>query len=333
MRPFPLVALAALVFFSASALAAGPTPAPTSVPLPGKPLSSWLEAAPKQAIGRFAKSLGPMTGDETSGEAARIAVFATENVLWDAGPVPLETSWALDRLRRLAPTRPAWLEAAPFAGALGGDASAVAALSPADVARLNAAAVAGLEQEEVRRSVLDWARAEREGAPPVASLARAPVRELLVFLRTWGFRSCVLSDGPADVTRALVEALYGLPPHRVIAPASPLEVRPAPPALRVVHADTPSGPPSGNERLLLVAQQAGARPFLVALADQRDAPLLSWAAATRPFLGLVFFGTRADPRGPDRTLRSDLPLSLWSPVVPIRHWKASKPAPRPSPAP
>lgn len=331
MRPFPLAALAALV--SASAFAAGPTPAPTRVPLPEKPLASWLEAAPKQALGRFTKSLGPMTGDETAGEAARIAVFATENVLWDAGPVPLETAWALDRLRSLGGAKPGWLDEAPFAAALGGDAAAVAALSPAQVARLNAAAVAGLDQEEVRRSVLDWARAERDGAPSVASLARPAVRELLVFLRTWGFRNGVLSDGPADVTRALVEALYGLPPHRVIAPASPLEVRPAPPALRVVHADAPSGPPSGEERLIEVARQAGTRPLLVALADQRDAPLLSWAAAKRPFLGLVLIANRADPKDPNRALKAGLPQQLWTPVIPSRHWREPKPTPRPTRAP
>ncbi len=312
-----------------AALGASPAPtAPAPAPRPAVPLARWNESPARRVVARFFGSLSAAgTGDPSSPEEVRVALFATEGVLWERGSVPLETAWALERIRSLAPTRPEWASTPPFAAVLGGDPGAVSRLSPPDLARLTAAAVADLDAEGIRREVLAWVRSGHPVRPGPAELGRPPMRELLELLRTWGFRNYVVSDGPAEVTRALVEALYDLPPYRVAAPASRLEVRDLAEVPRLAVAGEPAPAASQETRLLAVARQLGMKPMVVAAELENDALLFRWAAGRPgPFLALVF------PRVGGPPAVSPLPpgsRGLWTTVFPARTWKDQ--APRPAP--
>lgn len=325
-RP-PLVAtLLALVAAPPIALAQPPLPSPT--PAYAKPLESWTNGLPKQTVGRFVRSLPAAGAEEFAEGKVRVAVFGTDDVLWSGGPVPLETAWALDRIRTLAAGKPEWQTSPPFSTALGGDAVAVAALPPADLALLTAAAVRGMEPHEVHREVLAWARTSGPDGRTPAERARPAMRELLYFLRTWGFRSYVVSDGPAEVTRALAEALFDLPPYRVIAPPSPVEVRDASGRTRVVLSGEPAPAATGETRLRDVLGHVGTRPLFVAAARAKDAPLVEWAASRgAPFLALVFPETTGLPGSAVDSLRPAIPAGLWLAVSPARTFTSPRPAP------
>lgn len=328
MRPSKRRERATASFVAVVAMAAvGASPAPTPAPQPAVPLASWVESPTKRVLGRFINSLGASrSADPSSPEEVRVGLFATEGVLWEKGDVSLETAWALDRIRSLAPTKPEWASTPPFAAVLGGDPGAVSRLEPSDLARLTAAAVAGLDPDAIRREVLAWVRSSHPARPGPPDLGRPPMRELLDLLRSWGFRNYVVSDGPAEVTRALVEALYALPPYRVAAPASRLEPKAQAGGLRLVLADEPAPPATGETRLLAVARQLGMRPQVVVGDATRDALLIRWAAGrSGPFLALTF-------PGPGEAAGSPLPegsRGTWTTVVPSRSWKAETPRPGP----
>jgi hypothetical protein len=327
--PRPAFAVSTLALVAISSIAAAQPAAPT--PPPARPLESWTNTLPKEVLGRFVRGLPPATADDFAVGKVRVAVFGTEDVLWDGGPVSLETKWALNRVRSLAAGRPEWKTTPPFSAVLSDDPEAVADLSPDDLSRLTGAAIAGLEPHEVHRDVLSWVRTARPDGRSPADLARPAMHELLVFLRSWGFRNHVVSDGPAEVTRALVEALYGLPAYRVIAPPSPIEVREPAGATRLVLTGEPAPPSSGESRLRDVMRQVGTRPLFVAASRAKDAPFMQWSAGPGgPFLALVFFETGRNPGDRFQSLRPAIPVGRWTVVVPSRDWRVRSVGPKAS---
>lgn len=327
----PVAALAAIAAIAAAPVPPAPraTPAPATrpaaaaTPPPARPLQSWKESPAKRALQRFLKGVETSGNPGTAPADVRVALFATEGVLWDSGAVSLEDAWALDRLRSLAPTKPEWASTPPFSALLGSDPGALAALSSADLASLSAAALAGLDQDEIRTQVLAWVRSAPTGRREPADLARPQMRELLELLRTWEFRNYVVSDGPAEVTRALVEALYDLPPYRVIAPCSQVEVRDQGARTRLVFSGEPASPPSGVSRLRAVVQHLGIRPLLVAGAQESDGPLLEWASGRKaPFIALGFRGAGAPSGSRIRPLPTEVLGGRWTVVTPSESWLA-----------
>jgi hypothetical protein len=310
------------------------SPAPTAAPKPARPLESWTESQPKKAITRFIIGLKAGGASGSAAPDVRLAVFATEDVLWDRGVVSLETAWALDRLRSLAPTSPEWTSTAPFSTLFGSDAvaDAVARLGQADLARLTAAAVAGLDPDEIRRDVLAWVRKGHDASRSSVAVARPAMRELLTFLESWGFRTYVVSDGPGEVTRALVEALYGLPPLRTIAPPPQFELKEQGGGFRLVLTGDPAPPATGPSRLRNAVQHLGMRPLIVAGDPEKDAELFHWAAGREgPFLALVFHEPGRPETPMRRPLRPDTLRGKATTVVPSRHWKAGTALPAPPP--
>jgi hypothetical protein len=333
----PVAALAAIAAIAAAPPPPAPRvtpapatrPAPMATPPPSRPLQSWKESPAKRALQQFLRGIEASGIPGTAPANVRVAVFATEGVLWDSGAVSLEDAWALDRLRSLAPSKPEWASTPPFSALLGNDPTALAGLSPADLAHLTAAALTGLDLDEIRTQVLAWVRTAPPGRPAPAQLARPQMRELLELLRTWDFRNYVVSDGPAEVTRALVEALYDLPPHRVIAPLSPVDVRDQGARTRLVFSGEPVPPSSGVSRLRTVAQHLGARPLLVAGAQASDGPLIEWAAGRKaPFIALGFRGAGAPSGSRIRPLPTEVLGGRWTVVTPSECWLSSpvKPA-------
>lgn len=325
-RPPLVAAVLGLIAVAPVAFAQPALPPPT--PAYAKPLESWTNRLPKETVGRFVQSLPAAGAEEFAEGKVRVAVFGTDDVLWDGGPVPLETAWVLDRIRTLAAGKPEWRTSPPFSTALGDDTGAVASLPPAELARLTAAAVSGMQPHEVHREVLAWALTSGPDGRTPAQRARPAMRELLYFLRTWGFRSYVVSDGPAEVTRALAEALFDLPPYRVIAPPSPVEIRDASGRTHVVLSGEPAPPATGETRLRDVLGQVGTRPLFVAAARAKDAPLVEWAASRgAPFLALVFPETTGRQGSAVDSLRPAIPVGLWLAVSPSQTFTRPKPSP------
>lgn len=326
--PRPAIAVSILAFVAISSIADAQPASPT--PAPVRPLESWTNALPKQVLGRFVQGLPAATAEEYAVGSVRVAVFATEDVLWDGAVVPLETAWALDRIRSLAPGKPGWKATPPFSAVLGDDPEAVADLTAADLSLLTAAAVAGMEPHEIHREVLAWVATIRPDGRSPGDLARPAMRELIYFLRSWGFRNYVVSDGPAEVTRALVEALYELPAYRVIARPSPFEVRDPAGSTRVVLSAEPVSPATGESRLRDVVRQLGTRPLFVAASRGKDAPFIQWSASRgAPFLALVFAETGRHPGERIQSLRPAIPAGLWLNVQPSRAWKSPPREPKP----
>ena len=335
-RPALAVYVLALVAVAPIAAAQPALPPPSAArpasptPAPARPLESWTNTLPKEVLGRFVRGLPAATAEDFAAAEVRIAVFGTEDVLWDGAVVPLETAWALDRIRSLAPGKPDWKATPPFSAVLGGDPGAVAALAPADLSLLTASAVAGMEPHEIHREVRAWVSTTRPDGRSPGDLARPAMRELLYFLRSWAFRNYVVSDGPAEVTRALVEALYELPAYRVIAPASPVEVRDPAGSTRVVLSAEPLPPVTGESRLRDVARQLGTKPLFVAASRGKDAPFIQWSASRGgPFLAFVFAEKGRHPGERIESLRPAIPVGQWMNVQPSRAWKSPPREPKP----
>ena len=89
-------------------------------------LASWRDGDAKRAVLDFLRATTTQGLPDYVPPGRRTAVFDNDGTLWTEQPVMPEVSFALARLRALAPQHPEWTGEEPFRSALQGDLKAVA---------------------------------------------------------------------------------------------------------------------------------------------------------------------------------------------------------------
>jgi len=257
----------------------------------GDSLPSWNEGQARQAITRFVTDVTTPGSAHFVPEDERIAVFDHDGTLWSEQPMYFQLTFALDRVKQLAPLHPEWKNEQPFKAVLEGDMKTVIAGGEEALIELVMATHAGNTTDEFAQIVTDWLAAARhpKTGRRYTQMVYQPMLELLGYLRTRGFKTYIVSGGGIEFMRPWTERVYGVPPEQVIGSSiqTRFEIRDGTPVLvrlpKINFINDKAGKPVGINLFI------GRRPILAFGNSDGDLQMLQWTTGGHGarFAGLV----------------------------------------------
>lgn len=182
------------------------------------PLPSWNEGPTKTAIRDFVASVTKEGSADFVPVPERIATFDNDGTLWTEKPLPFQLLFAMDRVKAMAPQHPEWTTKQPFASVLKGDMAGVVASGGKGVLEIITVTHAGMTTDEFALAVQEWITSAKH--PDTGRLHTEmiyePMVELLIYLRSNGFKTFIVSGGGVEFMRGWTERVYGIPPEQVI---------------------------------------------------------------------------------------------------------------------
>ena len=245
------------------------------------PLPSWNDGKAKQAILAFVRAVTDRSSPQYVTPERRIATFDNDGTLWAEQPMYVQASFALDRVKTLAPRHPDWKDRQPFKAILEHDTKSLLASGEKGIGELVMATHAGMTTDEFETIVRQWVATAKHPRfnRPFTDLVYQPMLELLAYLRDNGFRTYIVSGGGVEFMRPWVEQAYGIPPEQVIGSniKTKFEMRDGTPILLrqpdVDFVDDGPGKPVGIHKFI------GRRPLAAFGNSDGDLQMLQWAAA------------------------------------------------------
>lgn len=262
----------------------------TTTAFAADPLPSWNDTTPKQAVVAFVESVTMPGSRDFVPPAERIVVFDNDGTLWAEQPIYFQLAFALDRVKALAPQHPEWKTQEPFAALIRGDIKAVLAGGEHAILDIVMASHAGMTAEEFTEVARRWLATARhpQTNQRYVDMTYQPMLELLVYLRTNGFRTFIVSGGGVDFLRVFAEEAYGIPPEQVVGSSirTKYELQNGKPVIARLPAidfiDDKAGKPVGIHKFI------GRRPVLAFGNSDGDFEMLEWTTAgTGARLGLL----------------------------------------------
>ena len=182
------------------------------------PLPSWNEGDAKQAILNFVAAVTRENSPDFVPPAQRTATFDNDGTLWVEQPMYVQLTFAIDRVKALAPLHPDWKDKEPFKAVLEGDMKALAAAGEKGLVQLIMETHAGMTPDEFEQIVKNWLATARHPRfdRPYTELVYQPMIEPLAYLRANGFKTFIVSGGGVEFMRPWTEQVYGVPPEQVI---------------------------------------------------------------------------------------------------------------------
>lgn len=182
------------------------------------PLPSWNEGDAKQAILNFVAAVTRENSPDFVPPAQRTATFDNDGTLWVEQPMYVQLTFAIDRVKALAPLHPDWKDKEPFKAVLEGDMKALAAAGEKGLVQLIMETHAGMTTDEFEQIVKNWLATARHPQfdRPYTELVYQPMIEPLAYLRANGFKTFIVSGGGVEFMRPWTEQVYGVPPEQVI---------------------------------------------------------------------------------------------------------------------
>jgi phosphoglycolate phosphatase-like HAD superfamily hydrolase len=233
-------------------------------------LESWNDGPTTTAIIDFVTAVG----DEVAPEH-RIAVFDNDGTLWCEKPAYIQLDFIIGRLARKAADDPDLIAEQPYRAASEADLSwfgaAITDHYRGDDTKLTSLAAAVLSLNDSlpvaeHAALVNGFFAEAKHPTlgrPYRECVYAPMVELLRHLEDNAFTCYIVSGGARDFMRPVAEAIYGIPPERIIGSAQGL---------------TFAGDDSGHGDLLI-------QPTLDVFDDGPEKPVRIWnRIGRRPIL-------------------------------------------------
>jgi phosphoserine phosphatase len=247
------------------------------------PLPSWNEGKAKQSIVSFVAKVTTPGSPDFVPVPERIAVFDNDGTLWCEKPLPVQLSFAIDRVKALAPQHPEWATTEPFASVLKGDLKGARAGGERALMELLMATHAGNTSEEFEQIVKDWIATAKhpKTGKLYTDMVYQPMLEVLAYLRAHGFRTFIVSGGGIEFMRVWAEKVYGVPPEQVVGSSvkTKFELRDGTPVIvRVPELnfnDDKGGKPVG------INQHIGRRPVAAFGNSDGDLQMLQYTGARR----------------------------------------------------
>ena len=220
MKPHYLPNAVVSVAFTVFVLLLGPVQARAADPLP-----SWNEGEAKASIIAFVEQVTDSRSAAFVPAAERIATFDNDGTLFGEQPMYTQLAFALDRVQALAPSHPEWKTQEPFAALLKGDTKGALAGGMEAVAKVVMATHAGMTTAEFDAIVSDWIATARHPTTGrlYTEMVYQPMLEVLDYLRAKDFKVFIVSAGGIELMRPWTQAVYGIPPERVV--GSSIETR------------------------------------------------------------------------------------------------------------
>jgi phosphoglycolate phosphatase-like HAD superfamily hydrolase len=182
------------------------------------PLASWNDGPAKQAVVDFVRATTDQASNSFVTPEDRIATFDQDGTLWVEHPGYGQAMFALDRVHELAPQHPEWQNKEPFKSVLSNDPAAVSKLTESDWLEIVGATLAGMTERQYAEIVGHWIETAKHPRfhRLYTELVYQPMREVMQYLRTSGFRTYIVTGGGQDFVRAYAQRVYGVPPEQVI---------------------------------------------------------------------------------------------------------------------
>ncbi|MBI1324671.1 haloacid dehalogenase-like hydrolase [bacterium] len=266
----------------------------TRATLASDPLPSWNDGPVKRAILAFAEQAADPASPKHIPVADRIAVFDNDGTLWPENPIPFQLAFVIDELKRRLPENPAWKENPLVTAAVEGRMESILAGGTQALIELLDLTHADVATEEFDRRVRDWLKSANHPRfdRRYDTLGYAPMRELLDYLRSRGFKTYIVSGGGQDFMRVWAESVYGIPPEWVIGSYARTEYAliDGKPTLTkrpgVEFIDDKAGKPVAIDRFI------GRRPVAAFGNSDGDKAMLEWTTVGRPnTLGVIVHHT------------------------------------------
>lgn len=251
---------------------------PTTAAAQTEQLPSWNDGPVKTSITEFVARITTQGGSDFVPVDQRIAVFDNDGTLWCELPMYTQLSFALDRVKAMAPLHPEWKTRQPFQAVLAGDTKALAASGEKGLMELIAVTHAGMTSDEFARIVSDWLATARHPRfkRPYTDLVYQPMLELLTYLRANGFKTFIVSGGGIEFMRPWTARIYGVPPEQVVGSSikTKFEMRDGRPTLfrlpQINFIDDKTGKPIG------INEHIGRRPIAAFGNSDGDLEMLQW---------------------------------------------------------
>ncbi len=245
------------------------------------PLPSWKDGSAKRSILDFVERVTTEGSPDFVPVPERIATFDNDGTLWAEKPVPFQLLFAFDRVKVLVPQHPEWKTKPPFASLLKGDMAGVLAAGTKGVLEIVLVTHSGLTTDEFDDVVRKWLGGATHPVTkrPYTEMVYQPMLELLVYLRSHGFKTFIVSGGGIEFMRVWAEGVYGIPPEQVIGSTGRLELetRDGKPVLvklpELEFFDDKNGKP------IAIQSRIGRRPIAAFGNSDGDLAMLQWVAA------------------------------------------------------
>ncbi|MBI4348298.1 MAG: haloacid dehalogenase-like hydrolase [Elusimicrobia bacterium] len=250
-----------------------------ALPLRAEPLPSWNDTPTRRALESFVSAALRRDGPGYVEPAARVAVFDFDGTLAVEAPVYGQVSfsvWRLERRKAALPPERVQRLAAKIR-ALPPD--RLVELSWDDTVELWALGLSGASGGEVQRDADEWLRTDihpRFGRTR-GELLYEPMREVIAWLKTRGFKVYIVSGSTQDFLRAFAEERLGVPRENVIgselepafAEAAPFEVERRGSFRELVDKD---------RKVVEIDRRIGRRPVVAFGNSDGDVAMLTYAA-------------------------------------------------------
>ena len=262
-----------LIFFSIVADAA---PAIAQDPLP-----SWRESVAKQRIMSFVSAVSDKSSPNYVPTEDRIAAFDNDGTLWSEKPLYFQLQFAIDRVKALADKHPEWKTKQPFQAILEDDRKALLKAGKEGLLQVIAETHSGMTEAEFRKTVEEWIASAKHPRFKRAytQLTYQPMREVMAYLRSHGFKIFIVSGGGLSFLRPWAPKVYGVPEEQIIGSSikTKFEIRDGTPVLvrqaEIFFIDDEDGKPVGIHTFI------GRRPIAAFGNSDGDLQMLQWTAA------------------------------------------------------
>jgi phosphoglycolate phosphatase-like HAD superfamily hydrolase len=182
------------------------------------PLASWNEGPAKEEILDFVRATTDRSSKDFVAPEDRIATFDQDGTLWVEHPLYTQATFALDRVRTLAPQHPEWQSQERFKAVLSNDRAAIARLTEGEWAEIIFLTHAGMSQAAFEDIAKQWVGTAKHPRFQrlYTELVYQPMLEVMEYLRANAFQTYIVSGGGQDFMRVYSQGVYGIPPERVV---------------------------------------------------------------------------------------------------------------------
>lgn len=181
-------------------------------------LPAWNDTPAKRAIEQWVTQTTQSGSKTFIPENQRYVVFDNDGTLWPEAPLTFQLQFALDEIKRLAPTHPEWHYNPLIKAVLNNDLAAIKQEGKKGLYEILTLTHSNMTTDEFSQRVSHWAETQRHArfGCRYDQLGYLPMRELLDYLRKNGFKTWIISGGGVDFMRVLAEKMYGIPPEQVV---------------------------------------------------------------------------------------------------------------------
>jgi len=209
----------------------------------------------------------------------------------------VQLSFAIDRVKALAPKNPDWANKQPFKAVLEGDQKTLAQAGEKGLMEIIGATHAGMSPEEFHQIVLDWLKTSKhpKTGRPYTEMVYQPMLEVLSYLRKNGYKTFIVSGGGVEFMRPWTEKVYGIPPEQVIGSSIKTKFVMKDNKATLQRLTDFNFINDKEGKPVAINQHIGRRPVIAFGNSDGDLQMLQWTSASnKPSLGVIIHHTDAD---------------------------------------